>query len=999
MSAEEDQGVTGAAGMPDNGPAVQNPETPPAQTTIGLSPEQMAKIPQRRPEEQKKGQQQGGRKGAAGALGSIIIFLVIAIVVAYLIAPIITKTTTISTTSTSTIPMVTTLGCNTVSAPGPYHIVNNVKYSNETGTCLLVNASNVKVTCESNVQIVGSGPFGNQPPFSYGIEVRGANNVSIIGCGINNFSYGIMAVGATNLTVQGDNVSNNYVSDIYLNASTGSRITHNYISRAESREGAIYIASGSSDTNVTNNTIQFNTFLGIIVNSTHNAFLNNRINGTPVSFYCGLSSSFPTSSSAEGNVCYNDTGCGFLACMGNNLPANISQITLGSSISGCGSINAPGTYSLDSNIDMAHFVNVGSLTGARTAIPCIRINANNVKLDCRDFTISHATVGVQFEHGTGLTLSGCNFTNSTIGLYFTNAGAAHVQNVTFSGNTKAFLLSNSSTTFVSGIKARNNTFGMYIANSQDIEVDNFNVSHNAYGFYLNNSMGDVFNIGTAFNNSQIDFYSSPNYVGASYGTMESTTCGITNAQWATCNVHENATLGNSRITYCQSINKQGTYVVPSRLLGSADCISIDSSNVKLNCGRNIIEPINPTMGYAISVENDTNVTVQNCNIYGYGAALKVFNVSELNLTGLRIINEKNGIELTKVTRSSISNNTVNVSSSAGISLSDVNYSTVMDNSVFYSSIAGASGIVLNNSMYNIVMNNTGHSDYLGINITGASTNNTVLYNSFENSGSSDYACAPKDSGLFAEKGRIDYGFTKGSCSWMAVVPKSSSELSCSAGLTSDSYILTNDWLYGYNSTCYSIYANGSTINCNGHMVIATNGGTFASFSNNVGSRIENCYLIGFITPIIVRNSSLTIINNTIILNSTSIFHRGAFAINMTGAHNSYVRYNNISSVSNGIELGGSTATLVQYNNVDAAGTAYEIYNSIGVSADYNTASASSPVGMDLANATSGTFQGNDFGKLLCSNASTGADSNVDQGGNKCSTNSGCAWISASSASC
>ncbi len=996
MSADDGQGFPPTIGMPD----VQNTDMPPEHTTIGLSPEQMASIPKKNEEAAQQDQQNRNRKrkSTAGALGSVVLFLIIAGAVAYLIAPsyFIQNTSTSTVTATTTIPQVRTEGCGTVTSPGPYHIINSVKYKNETGACLVINASDVKVTCESNVALVGSGPFGDQSPFSYGIEVKGADNVSIVGCSINNFSYGIMAISADNLTIQGNNVSSNYVSDIYLNASPNSRITHNYISRAESKEGAIYISPGSTGTNVTNNTVQFNTFMGIIVNSTSNIFTNNRVNGTPISFYCGLNSSFPTRSYASGNVCYNNTGCGFLACLGNNIPANISKIVLGSSISSCGAINSPGTYTLAGNIDMRQFVNVGSLSGPQADTPCIRIDSNNVRLNCDNFTISHATIGLQFQQGTGLTLNGCNFVNSSVGLYLSEIGATHIQNVTFSGNNKAFLISNSTTTFISTIKAHNNTFGVYLNNSQDIEVNNFTVSNNTYGFYLNNSVGSVFNIGKAFNNSQIDFYSSPNYVGTSYETMESTECGFTNAQWATCNVHSNPSTQNRTVTYCQDIKQPGVYVVPRRLLGTPNCINIDTNNVKLSCDGNIIQPINPTTSYAIYAKGKTNVTVDNCKIYGYGIGVQGINLTDFNVSSLTIKNAIQGIDLTGVGRSMIYNNTINGSTDAGISLAKTNYSTVIKNGLYYGSV---SGLIVNGSMHNIIMNNTGHSNALGINITGASKNNTIIYNSFSNSGISDYMCAAQDGSLMAERGRINYGFTKGSCSWMAVVPKASPEVTCSAGLTSDSYALTTDGLYNFNSTCYSILAGGSTVNCMGHMVIATNGGTFASFTNSAGSKMENCVLIGFITPVIVHNSSVTIINNTILVNSSSIFHKGAWAINMTSTHNNYIRYNNITTIENGIGIGNSTATLVQYNNVNATGVSYDIYNSIGVSGNQNMVLNASATGIELVNSTGGTFQGNNFGKLLCLGQSAASDSNVDQGANKCTINNGCAWISDSSSSC
>ena len=39
-------------------------------------------------------------------------------------------------------------------------------------------------------------------------------------------------------------------------------------------------------------------------------------------------------------MCFNSTGCSFMQCRGTNIPVDLSQLQLGSSISGCGAIIA-----------------------------------------------------------------------------------------------------------------------------------------------------------------------------------------------------------------------------------------------------------------------------------------------------------------------------------------------------------------------------------------------------------------------------------------------------------------------------------------------------------------------------------------------------------------------------------------------------------------------------------------------------------------------------------
>ena len=438
------------------------------------------------------------------------------------------------------------------------------------------------------------------------------------------------------------------------------------------------------------------------------------------------------------------------------------------------------------------------------------------------------------------------------------------------------------------------------------------------------------------------------------------------------------------------------------LLAGNNCIDIKASNVDLNCKGNAIQPLQRAYGYAIAIGNVTNVTVQNCRLASYGTGLEAYNVSVLNLSNLDVLNSNQGIILTRITRSDILNNTVNGSTNSDMLLNGINYSLIKDNNLKYSSASGTSGMLLNDSQYNIVINNTGASNYFGMNITGLSRNNTVLYNSFNYSAGSDYVCAPQDSGLLAERGKIDYGLTKGTCSWMAVIAKLNQEISCNAALSAGAYVLTNDWLYKYNSTCFNIYSSGSTINCNGHTVVATDGGTFARFMNSKDSKLENCYLEGFITPIIAVNASVDIVNDTVIMNATSIFHRGAYAINITGTDSSTISLDNVSSVLNGIRLANATGTALQHDTVNANGTAYEISNTVGTEVDFDTAGPKSTVGIELLNSTFGTFQNDNFmgsKGLVCVGTSNASANNLDQGGNSCSLNSGCEWVSKSAKTC
>ena len=737
MSADNDQNVQGP--MDNSGQNQAQGEPVRSPTAIGISPEQESEIRRWQQQQQRQShtfstKPKSNRKSLIGSLVGIIIVIAVAYAVVALILPrltVITTTTSPPTSVTTTIPHVLSFGCQVIDEPGYQQLVNPLKYGNLSGACVYVTASNVRIVCNQN-RIEGSGPFADVAPFSYGIEVYDANNVSITGCIISNFSYGIMAISATNLSLRNDNISSNYVSNIYLNKSPNSSIVDNYISKAESQQGAIYIASTSPNSKVYNNTIQYNTFYGIKLNSTNNRFFGNRINGTPVSFYCSLNSSFPTSSTAQDNICYNDTGCGFLQCMGTNIPSNVSKIALGNTISSCGSINLPGTYRLSGNINMANFVNAASLASYTSELPCIRVAASNVNLNCRNFTISNASVGLQFANGADLTLDGCNFKNSQIGMLLDNISASHIYNVTFTKNVKGVLIENATDVFISNIKSSNNTFGYYLLNAAAIEANYFNTSYNLYGIYSNNSVGDIFNSGRSSNNTQLDVYSSPNYAGAQYATWQSSDCGSTNAQWASCIYVKSVTLNYSVLTSCVPIDAPGNYIISGLIFATTDCIKIGASNVDLNCKGNRIIPLSTSaFGYAIDVANENNVTIQNCTVAGFQYGLDAYNVSGLDVSHLNAVSTANiGFNLTDITRSSITNSTVNGSGSSGITLNNVNYSLISRNNVLYASTPQTSAYEINDSSNNIVLNNIGSSDYVGIDINGASLNNTIMDNSF-----------------------------------------------------------------------------------------------------------------------------------------------------------------------------------------------------------------------------------------------------------------------------
>ena len=240
-------------------------------------------------------------------------------------------------------------------------------------------------------------------------------------------------------------------------------------------------------------------------------------------------------------------------------------------------------------------------------------------------------------------------------------------------------------------------------------------------------------------------------------------------------------------------------------------------------------------------------------------------------------------------------------------------------------------ILISNSTHDIISNVTGSRNRIGMDLAGNSLNNTIFNNTMQLSTGVDYMCNG-NSGIGDENGGINYGTTKSRCRWLAAITVTSPSPHCGVALQSSLFNLYSDAQYTAGSTCFSAYSNITTINCNGHTVIATNGGTFALFRNAQKSTMENCFLKGFKTAISSQNSTMTVINNTIMGmpgNSSGIIINGA----RLGAT---VQANNVSGTATAISFGDITpgAGLAQsqtgpvtVTNDGNAGTGVSIYGS------------------------------------------------------------------------
>ena len=927
-----------------------------------------------------------------------IIIVAVVIIAAVVIALLYSKGM-LSFASTSTTSATTTVisgnfssltGCTTISKSGKYYINYGIKTSIASGACINVTSSNVSIICNNN-KVVGSGPFSGVPPFTYGILINGQSNVSVIGCAVKNFSYGIFAASSNGLVIRNNNISINYMSNIHLSNVHYSNISNNYISKSASEEGSIYLTNGTADTGLYNNTILYNQFYGISVNSSGNLFQNNLINGTQYSLICSPSNGYVISSSAHLNTCFNSTGCGFLQCRGINIPPNISKIALGSVISSCGSIRSGGSYQLSGSINMRDYLNTSNPLSL--LIPCIDVMANNVNINCNGFNVTNSTTAFYIQNRNNITLSNCRISNSKIqGIIIQNSSQTHVSNTTLFNDSYGVVLYNSSIDSLLNVTAFRNLYGIYLSGSYSNNFQNSNFSLNNYGAYLQSgSISNNFNNDVLLNNSKMDVYAAPDSANATLSLMQSTVCGYTNAVWANCKHFVYTSLPYVPIDSCGTIGSPGNYLLTSSILNAKQgCMKIASSNVRFSCnGRSIIS--SESTGDGIAVKNLRNVSISSCFVGKFDTDINASNSTLVSLTNLQFQGGSIAVSFNGISNGLISHAMFNGTQNVSIYLYNTISTRVLNNSMTYG-LSRSIAILINNSVNNMVLNNTGTSSDVGLQLSGRSANNTVINNTMNSDVFADYLCIG-NGGLSSENGGINYGTTKIGCKWLAALTKISPSVECIISRLPNIITFTQDEEYIFGSTCFSIYENSTTIDCMGHTIIATNGGTFASFANSTNSKIRNCVLKGFTTPITSYNSSgMAIQNNTVLVGASST------GIKLHGSRiGSSILLNNVSASNVGINITNASSGIVQSNYVSNAAVAYVFSNVSSYSIVNNTADASTTGGLLLLNSIENQFQGNKFVSsaiaMQCTGISRASANNTDFGSNYCTNQFNCKWLS------
>ena len=942
--------------------------------------------------------------GRTALIAIIVAIVVIVAAASYVETTMHHVTTTTITTTVQSISQNKINSCGLISSPGNYTFSGDVSPGITSGTCINVSASNVNINCMGH-RLVGNGPYSGIGPFSYGILVSG-NNTRLENCLISNFSYGVYASPSSGLTLQSDNASYNYMSDVYLDNVQNGDLHNNTLLFSTSAQGALAVANGSHNNRIYNNTINNEYNNGIVVNSTGNTFFNNYISGSPSGFYCSAYGGLLKSNNAYGNKCFNNTACSFAQCSGFNTPPDLSQIVLSNSVNGCGSINSPGPYTLQGSINMARYLNVSNPASSAFGVSCLYIKANRVSLNCAGHRILNATTAIYASGVSNVSISNCTVNTNAYGLVLDNVNNSKIYNVSVNGGITGIQLSNSSVDFLTNVSARNSNYGIYMSGASTDTLSRFTFNNNTYGIYATRSAGNIFNGGTALGNNNIDVYATPDSTGPSYNFMTTTTCGITNTQWAPCKTRVSTNLEFTPISSCGSISKSGNYLLTGPLLTLAQrCISIRADNVKLNCqGYHIGSSLATSFGYAISVNSSTNVSIDNCDLANFAYGITAYNSTELNVSNIYDQKSGYGISLRDVNYSSILNSMVYNTSYYGISLVRSYNNTVQANNVSYDYGPGAA-VSLSNSTHNIIRDNLGYSSYYGMSLQGTSQNNTIVNNNMYGSDYYDYICSNGNNPINAEHGGINIGGSKLGCKWLAVIPRGYTGLNCVASFSSNYFSFSTDQYYTAGSTCFTVYGNSTTLDCNGHTVIATNGGTLMVLSTNRSkgiSVIQNCVLRGFTRILSAYKTQVSLINDTIYSNRTSA-QPGIPIVNISAGTNLDISYNNISTPYYALYIRNTSIGSINNNRVSGGVVAYALYNVSGIKVNYNTAGPSSGIGFIMNNSGDESFQGNNFTGvavgLQCAGRSTPSYASTDLGGNSCSSQFQCGWISSSSATC
>lgn len=971
----------------------ESPEVP----DYGPSPEQVAATSPEKPGNGEAPQEAETWKPKPSKKRQTLFALVaVAIVViaaaAYFVYFHMIKITSLPTTVTTTVQSITVLAnCTTIKAPGTYELQHNIDTRIGSGTCISIESSNVKIL-GNNLGIYGNGPFEPVSPFTYGISLSDVRNVSIDNLHVSKFSFGVYLSHTGNSSLYNVSIANVSVSGAYINYSDGISFTNGYVYSAGGKQGGIVIIGGRNNS-VESAVVQNNAYYGMRINSTSNRFIADTFRNNGADLICNASASSALSNRFIGSRCSFNDYCGFAECTAQNLAYNIQNITLSPLIESCGSIRSSGAYRLAGNLSMLPYINPSN-TFAK-GLPCITIAAPGVRLECNGNAIKDSVMGIFQENSYGTIISNCSLVNDTYGIYLNNAFNTTLENTNGWKNVYAVSIYGSTLGAIENSTYHNNVYGLYMDGVTDFEFRNISAKNNSYGVAFENGSEDTFAGGSLTSNPYGDLYCSALSYNSTTNLDQNAECGVTDCNWATsCKSKTLPPLASYPISNCAVISLPGSYELQQNIIGrNSTCISVKASDVSINCNNRLI--IGPGYGSAFSIKNVSNVSAENCYINGYSNGILAENATGITLKNTQITNATNAVYINRSSSDILSGVHATLYASAGFLLKNIQKSELLGNSAQHGKAGSSTGFMLENATRNIVSGNnaTGNSDY-GFGFEDA-YNNTIMNNSAFENVAYDYRCTGSGTGIDSNNNGINNGSTKSGCAWLVEL-NPLIQSTCLAVSHASQVSLAQDMLYTYGGTCYSIYntnassADNTVINCNGHTVMATNGGVFVDDKNSTDVMVENCYIKNFDTAVESSAQQLSMLNNTVSGANTTVM--------LTNAKYPKIENNKIMNSRQGIYAGSSKYGTISNNRIEnASDFAIELFDSSVFSIENNTATGSG-LGLYLINTELSALKDNIFTNAIisgieCSGTSTNSSSlNNDLGGNECSSNSGCNWV-------
>ena len=886
--------------------------------------------------------------------GGIGIAVLIVLLVAYHFA---TGSAAPVTTSTSTVGIDYNINsCTSITSPGTYYLVSNITTSIASGPCINVAADNVKLIGEQH-GIIGNGPFTVNSAPSYGIWIDSHSGIVISNLTVTKFSYGIFLNASNdnmvnNVTVHNSTRSGVYIYDSHYNQLNGDRIVSTVAN------GGLNITLGSNNT-VSKSFVEYNFGLGMsLTNTTGTQITGSAFIGNPTDLACYGNAVYTKSNKFQDSTCFQNSLCNFAYCSGNNNQSLITKVSLPRTIDSCGSINSGGAYSLTSDISLSNYMNTSITQGVDS--PCILINASNVYLACSGHNITNAHYGVLARKGTfNDTVVGCGFQNDTYGMMLANLVKFQVHAISLRNNKYGLYVIYSTDGNVTNVTASKNRYGAYVNGSTYVTMTGIHATNNTNGVFIDNSTDVYFNALEALQNKGVDLYCTANVYNSTLLSIENSQCGSSDCAWApSCPVRRLPGLALYPITGCTLIDVPGTYEVPQPIISprTGICINIESSNVTLSCRANSTIFSSKNTGTAFGISNASNVSISGCDVGSFSNGFLATNVSGLTISGSNVSKTVTGFNISNGEGIKLLSDYVSSFAAYGFRLLKVNNSMLENDNAAYG--PSGSGFWLSGAFNNSVINSTSKYGAYGMYLTN-SRNNQIYNNSMLSSSAYDYYCANGSGGVLDQSNGINYGVSKFKCLWLSEVPYASAQNICSLMTSPDTIVLSQDMLYKYGSTCLDLYTQGNTsasgtvINCAGHTIRATDGGSFVS-AVNTSATVENCVLIGFTDPINFTSgrqvSEIKILNDTIASTSGT-------AIRVNGASSSEISYNNITGALSGIMLNNINQSVVKDNYVHGASNGIYVSNGISTQVINNTVNSSAS-GLAIVNSQGMTDLGN-----------------------------------------